>query len=470
MPKAPKARFDKAGLTGLGLDKLVEILLDEAAVNKALKGRLQAALAGGAGTDEVARLVDQKLDSYQKAKTYLSPTRANTLSVELRGLLRMITAELAALDAYSAFERLIRFLIVGTFIEERARKGGAKLAKLLDEAREGLVDVALKLGSNDQVRAVALLEKIRVADEEGKCQAALLRIYCGLEKQAADAWTSVLKAKLVPATDRGALWRNAELLTYLQRLAVHNADIDAFIDLELRRPTERQDSLLIARMLHDAKRHAEALDWVRKPPATMRLTRTDQVVADPARPPKLLEADILDALRRKDEAQAIRWNEFARTFQPDILRDYIARLDDFAEFEEMDNAFALVAASPLIHEALDFLVKWPRLDLASDQVLRHLRKWDGRQFAILVTSADALARDYPVAATMLYRVVLDDILRRGDADDYADGATYYAMLCDLLDRLDADFPYQSHDDYVIALRGRHPRKYGFWNLIPTQRL
>lgn len=156
--------------------------------------------------------------------------------------------------------------------------------------------------------------------------------------------------------------------------------------------------------------------------------------------------------------------------RPDILRDYIGRLDDFAEFDEMDKAFALVAASPLIHEALDFLVKWPRLDLASAHVLRHLRKWDGRQSAILVSAADALAEGFPAAATMLYRVVLDDILRRGTVDDYVDAVSCYGMLVELLGQLPPDFPYQNHDDYVMELKGKHPRKYAFWNLIPPARL
>src|ERR1700754_2779896 len=102
MPKSAKAKLDQAGLTGLGLEKLVEILLDEAAFNKPLKSRLLAALAGGAGAGEVAGLIDKKLDSLAKSRAYLSPTRANTLSVELRGLLRNITSELAALDRYAA--------------------------------------------------------------------------------------------------------------------------------------------------------------------------------------------------------------------------------------------------------------------------------------------------------------------------------------------------------------------------------
>ena len=380
----------------------------------------------------------------------------------------MITAELAALDRYAAFERLVRFLVVGAFIEERARNGGAKLAKLLVEARENLADLVLELGVEEQVRAAALLEKTRAADEEGASQAALLRILCGMQPPAAEAWKQLLRAKLLPTTERDAQWRNAEPLHYLQQLAVHTSDIGAFIELEMLRPVARRDSLLIARMLHEAGRHAEALDWVRKPPATMRLTQSDKAVAAPNRPPKLLEADILDALKQRSEAQGIRWAEFTRTLQPDILRDYIGRLDDFAEFDEMDKAFALVAASPLIHEALDFLIKWPRLDLASAHVLRHLRKWDGRQSAILVSAADALAEGFPAAATMLYRVVLDDILRRGTVDDYLDAASCYGMLVDMLERLPPDFPYQSHDDYVMELKGKHPRKYTFWNLIPPE--
>jgi len=466
MPKPAKARLDQAGLTGLGLEKLVEILLDEAAFNKPLKSRLLAALAGGAGAGEVARLIDTKLDSLQTSRGYLSPTRANTLSVELRGLLKNITSELAGLDRHAAFERILRFLDVGAVIEERARNGGARLAKVLEDARASLIEAALKLDSDEQVRSVALLEKARVGDDEGNLKTALLEILRGLGKPAADAWKAILIGKLKNPTEKAAHWRNTEPVAYLQALASHTADIDAYIELEQLKPQERRDSQMIARMLHAAKRHAEALEWVRKPAATMRITQEDNAVAHAAQPPRLLEADILDTLKRKDDAQAIRWKEFERTLRPDILRTYIAKLDDFAEFEETDKALAVVSGSPRIHEALDFLIKWPRLDLASEYVLRHVGKWDGRQSAILVEATDALCQDYPIAATMLYRVVLNDILRRGASDAYDDAATYYTVLHDLQSRLGAGFTYQSHRDYMAGIRERHGRKHAFWQLVP----
>lgn len=470
MPKSAKAKLDQAGLTQLGLEKLVEVLLDEAAFNKALKSRLLAALAGNAGAGEVARLIDTKIDSLQKSRGYLSPTRANTLSVELRGLLKDITSELAGLDRYAAFERVLRFLTVGEVIEERARNGGARLAKLLNEARDSLIETALKLDSDEQVRSVALLEKARVGDDDGNLRAALLDIICGMQKPAADAWRSILSGKLKHPTEKAAHWRNTEPVAYLQALALHRADTDAYIELEQLKPQERRDSQMIARMLHDAKRHGEALEWVRKPAATMRLTQKDDATAAPAQSPRLLEADILDALKQKGEAQSIRWQEFERTLRPEILRTYIAKLDDFAEFEETDKAFAAVAGSPLIHEALDFLIKWPRFDLASQHVLRHLGKWDGRQSGILVEAADALSADYPVAATMLYRLVLDDILRRGNSDDYLDGAAYFVVLHELRERLGAGFAYQRYHDYVANLREKHGRRPAFWQLIPRELL
>jgi hypothetical protein len=469
MAKTPKARLDQAGLTGLGLEKLVEILLDEASFNKPLKSRLLAALAGGAGADEVARLIDKKLETLGKSRGYLSPTRANTFSVELRGLLKNITAELAELDRYAAFERVLRFLVVGAVIEERARKGGARLARLLEDARDDLVESALKLDGEAQLKSIDLLEKARIGDEDGNLKPALQRILCGLQKPAADAWKAVLLAKLKGPTDKAARWRNAEPLAYLQQLASHADDIDAYIELEALKPEERRDGPFIARMLHKAGRHAEALEWVRKPAAAVRVAQWDDAgVGEPVLPPRLLEAEILDAMKLKAEAQTIRWQEFERTLRPDILKAYIVKLDDFAEFEETDKAFALVAASPKIHEALDFLVKWPRLDLASDHVLRHVGKWDSRQSTVLVAAADALLDDYPIAATVIYRFLLANILRRGATEDYGDAATYLAVLVDLKDRLGPDFHYQSHDRYVKEIKEQYGRRPAFWNMIPWE--
>ena len=94
MAKQTKAKLDKKGLSGLGLEKLVDILLEESAANKALKARLQTALAGETGPDEMARLIDKRLDAIDQATTRINRARAKDLSVEFAALARNILSEL----------------------------------------------------------------------------------------------------------------------------------------------------------------------------------------------------------------------------------------------------------------------------------------------------------------------------------------------------------------------------------------
>ena len=99
-----------------------------------------------------------------------------------------------------------------------------------------------------------------------------------------------------------------------------------------------------------------------------------------ARERRMLEAEILDKLKRRGDAQDLRWREFAETLDPAILKLYLSKLDDFAEFDEMDRAFALVEEAEDIYGALDFFVTWPRLDRAAALVLRHDDRWEGRYY------------------------------------------------------------------------------------------
>ena len=86
MTRLKRAKLDTNGLSGLGLDKLVEILLEEASANKALKARLEAALAGEAGPAEMARLIDRRLDTHEQAKTRINNARAKADVGGTRGL------------------------------------------------------------------------------------------------------------------------------------------------------------------------------------------------------------------------------------------------------------------------------------------------------------------------------------------------------------------------------------------------
>jgi hypothetical protein len=68
-------------------------------------------------------------------------------------------------------------------------------------------------------------------------------------------------------------------------------------------------------------------------------------------------------------AQDLRWKTFEATLDIGMLRDHIARLPDFAEFDVLDKAFAHAIGFEQKYRALVFFLNWPRLDLASRLVV-----------------------------------------------------------------------------------------------------
>jgi hypothetical protein len=150
-------------------------------------------------------------------------------------------------------------------------------------------------------------------------------------------------------------------------------------------------------------------------------------------------------------AQELRWKTNEATLDAGLLRDPIARRPDFSEFDVLDKAFAYASSSPQKHRALTLFLSWPRLDLAAKLVLDHREKWEGRHCEALRPAAEALEPDHPMAATILYRVLLDDILER--ARSPADG--HAARYLEKLDRLGVDehdtSPVELHQTYRAAL-------------------
>jgi hypothetical protein len=471
MARKAKAKLDKDGLGSLGLDKLVTILLEEAAANKALKARLQAALAGASGAEEIARLIDKRLDTLARSKSLVPASKARELAVELLGIARNIASELGNADALAAFERLLRLLSIYGSIAHRMYEDSVKLRKSAQDTETLTAEFVTKLNEQQQLKAVPSLEKARGNDRHAGSVGLFVTVLCSLHPAAADAWKALIEPDLkAKATERFGLDKSGYAIALLQALADHRGNLDAYIALEKSKPEFRRDSYDVARRLYEAQRFAEALEWVRMTPKGMRTLNVGGMIVGVGPDYQsgariLLEAEILDGMKQKSSAQAIRWQEFLKSFDAEILRRYVARLDDFAEFDELDKAFAVVRRSTEIYPALWFLVEWPKLDQASAHVLEHADKWDGRQYPVLAPAADALAEPFPVAATLLYRALINAILVPSNSAAYPHAARYYAALGALAPSLPAQLPFESHAAYIDKLKARHGRKYSFWEFV-----
>jgi hypothetical protein len=91
---------------------------------------------------------------------------------------------------------------------------------------------------------------------------------------------------------------------------------------------------------------------------------------------------VLDALGRSEEAQQHRWQVFAKTLSVPMLREYLQGLEDFADVEAEEQAFAVAEQHRLPLAALQFLILGPCLPRAARYVIDHCHDWDGDAYEI----------------------------------------------------------------------------------------
>ena len=289
-----------------------------------------------------------------------------------------------------------------------------------------------------------------------------------LPQDSLDRWEGDLKAAITERqaeeaareTDGWFYSMTSQWAKMRQILALARGDLDLLIALEVKKKPHMQDMLGIAAQLLEAGRSAEALDWVRKPGRRPFGATDGELSPERVR----LEARILDAMGDKTAAQALRWRCFEVSLSADILRDYLKQLPDFEGIEAEDRAQALALEKAEPEVALQFFLDWPRLDLAAKLIVMHPDRWDGGDWHILPKVAGLLGHDYPLAATILYRALLDDILDRARSKAYGHGAKYLGKLGLLADEGDATRPSTmiDHATYLAKLKKAHPRKSAFW--------
>ncbi len=470
-------------LAALSQQRLIALILEEVSQSAAFKKRVSAALAALQGPETVAAMIDRRLAALEKARGFIDWQKRRAFAADLDATLATISSDLKPLDADMALDRLLRFLCTADTTLERVDDSSGQVHGVYEAASEAAAGLAASLppaaATRFATRALGNLER----DGYGLVSALLVDLLPKLSADALapidDALAEALAALPAPAKKSGAaassekVWEQRYHRLRLNRLrqviADARGDADAFIALELAMSPERPDLAAVAERLLEAGRPDEALDWIRRKQkrGMVVVTREDLLRGgfDPAAPDREREAveiRILDALDRKDEAQRLRWARFETDLDPQALRDYLARLPDFEDEEALERAFAHAASRKDPHGGLYFLVRWPNLDRAARLVLDRREAWSGRVWELLAPAAEALEPDHPLAASILYRALIDDILERGRSPAYGHGARHLQILGELAEEFAPGDLTPSHGEYVARLRKAHGRKSGFW--------
>jgi hypothetical protein len=466
MARKPALSTDK--LKDLGADKLAQLVLDEAERNAGFRRQVKAALAGKSGPEAIAKLIDRRLSGLARAKSFIEWDKTRAFADDLRSLTDTVTSELGPAAPALAIDRLLRFIATHELVFERVDDSSGRVQDVYYQAISAIGDIAHSL---PVPVADTLPEKIMTALGEsthGYLADVTEAVAPHLSQDSLARWDGDLKDAIAERqTEEVARKSDGWFYSITsqwdgmrQILASARGDLDLLIALEGKKPPHMQDTLAIAAQLLDAGRSAEAMEWVRKPGR-----RTFGETDDGLAPERVsLEARILDATGDRPAAQALRWRCFEVRLSADILREYLKRLPDFEDIEAEDQAHAYALEKTEPEVALQFFLDWPRLDLAAKLIVTHPRRWDGGDWYILPKIAGLLEHDHPLAATILYRALLDNILDRARSKAYGHGAKYLVKLGLLAGEADPIRPcgMDEHATYFSKLKTAHSRKSGFW--------
>lgn len=333
MARKPVLSTDK--LKDLGVDKLAQLVLEEAERNAGFRRHVKAAVAGKSGPEAIAKLIDRRLSGLARAKSFIEWDRARAFAEDLCRLTNTITAELGPVAPALAIDRLLRFIATHEQVFERVDDSSGRVQDVYYQAIYASGDLASSLPVVD---AAALPEKIMTALGEsthGHLADVTEAVAAHLPPDSLARWDSNLKDAIAErqveeAGRKSRRWfysMTSQWAAMRQIIASARGDLDLLVALELKKKPHVQDTLGIAAQLLEAGRCAEALGWVRKHGRST-FGKTD----DGLSPEQVsLEARILDATGEGSAAQALRWRCFKARLSAGILREYLKQLPDFED-------------------------------------------------------------------------------------------------------------------------------------------
>ena len=469
-----KKTLNAANLAALGADRLADLLIEVSSGSADIKRRLRMELSHNLGPEELAHDVRKRLVSLRKSKSYVSWRKRKALVTDLNTQIAMIVDKIAPEDPSTAFELLWQFMELAPSIYARADDRRGDIEDVFQAALQHFENI----GPRAQMDRAALAERVwsAVSDNahgEWNDIIGLLAETLGTDgldalkqqvQQYRDAPGSDTRSEheafeflrsLRGDRDYRAERRQALVRKCLQEIAEVSGDTNAYIAQFTPDDLERESVAAEVAVLKLSEGQAEDALNILENAGRSRGTY-GQDAWDSA------YIDTLLALDRTQDAQAHRWACFEANLNASHLRAFLKVLPDFDDVEAEDHARAHVLTYPNLAAALHFCLTWPDLLTASQLVMARSDQLDGEDYEFLNGAADTLRAQYPLAATLLLRAMIDFALCSGRTSRYGH-AINHLRDCEVLSLEILDYgDVQKHSAYREALQKMHAGKSTFW--------
>lgn len=470
---ASKTTLNAANLEALGAERLAQLLIEISTGDANAKRRLRMELAGVESPDKLAHEIRKRLTAIAAATVFVGWRSLKAFRTDLSTQRRLIAEQVATASPADALDLLWTFIAMGDAVLERATDTSGELLGIFADAANDAARLSAIVKPETEALAQNAFAAVMV-NGYGQSDGLILGLAEALGETGLRRLRDLIEAAGAASDPRAPVrvrktsrWRRRKLereavkrlprKEIVRRALIEIADglkdVDAYMALQ---PDLRDAGVAaqVAERLLTAGRPDEAL------------TLLDAVRTGLQEPPAEWETariGALEALDRKDDAQAFRLERFHRTLNAVTLRAYLKRLPDFDDIEAEDAAldFVMTVRNPQV--ALAFLINWPNLERAAKMTVARAAEIDGQADGVLEPAAEKLVARYPLAATVLLRKMIETTLRNGRTDDYERAGHQLAECARLSARIDHFGPIESHDTWVAKLRTGFARSTVFWH-------
>ena len=475
-----KKTLNKENLLDLGAEKLAELVLDLVNGDANLKRRVRFELSAAQGPKDIAADVRKRLTSLRRATSFLDWRKQRAFVKDLYDLVEVIEEKIAPDLPSDAFELLWTLLSIAPTIYERTDDSNGNVGDVFSSAMRAIENIASNVQLEPMTLADRLLDAIVDAgygEFDGIIPAtAPILGNEGLEhlKSATQNWskTPPTEQELEGYSDWGIGTRSPEDIVQSIRdntssvILADIADAQGDVDAYMARYTAEQLTYGtiapgVARRLLDANRVQEAMDV---------LERCEE--SERGKPFRMLSYEFdkvyeecLEKLGQTDELKRYLWGSFEQTLSETSLRKYLKLCPDFDDVEAEEKALTFAESYQHLSTAVGFFLQWPDHKRAAKVIESRFEELDGNCYYTLTPAAQALEGDYPLVATLMRRAMIEDTLDGAKSKRYRYAAQHLAE-CENCDNAISDYgPILNHEDFVAALRKKHPRKQAFWNRV-----
>ena len=212
----------------------------------------------------------------------------------------------------------------------------------------------------------------------------------------------------------------------------------------------------IARVYLESGHADTALSWLEQVPAqeTFQIDQRDRLLLQ-----------IYDRLGNREKQADVAWRIFRRFRCSDSLHALLAVIgQDKRESVITDEIQAIVSQKTLVLSDAAFLLEIECLDEGERYLLDRADQLDGNHYGTLLPLAEILETEgRALAATIVYRALLDSILRRAQSKTYHHGVRYLKKLDKLAQSISDWRNFDDHGIYSEHLQWKHRRKTSFWS-------